>query len=55
MTTESKIYWGVGLISVALLLGAFIIPGDRPDKSDLPWHIEHPTADSVSVDRKSVV
>jgi len=49
MTTESKIYWGVGLISVALLLGAFIIPGDRPDKSDLPWHIEHPTADSVSV------
>jgi len=49
MTTESKIYWGVGIISVALLLGAFIIPGDRPDKSDLPWHIEHPTADSVSV------
>jgi len=49
MTTENKIYWGVGILSVALLLGAFIIPGDRPDKSDLPWHIEHPTADSVSV------
>ncbi|GAB1231851.1 hypothetical protein [Ferrigenium sp. UT5] len=49
MTTESKIYWGVGLISVTLLLGAFLIPGDRPDKTDLPWHIEHPSADSVNV------
>lgn len=49
MKTESKIYWGVGIISVAILLGAFIIPGDRPDKTDLPWHIEHPSADSVSV------
>lgn len=49
MTTESKIYWGVGIVSVAILLGAFLIPGDRPGQTDLPWHIEHPTPDTVSV------
>jgi len=49
MTTESKIYWGVGIFSVVILLGAFLIPGDRPDKEDLPWHIEHPTPDTVRV------
>lgn len=49
MTTESKIYWGVGIFSVLILLGAFLIPGDRPGKEDLPWHIEHPTPDSVRV------
>ncbi len=49
MTTESKIYWGVGILSVALLLGAFLVPGDRPANEDLPWHIEHPTSDSVRV------
>lgn len=49
MTTESKIYWGVGLLSVAILLGAFLIPGDRPEKEDLPWHIEHPSSGSVKI------
>lgn len=49
MTTESNIYWGVGIFSVAIILGAFLIPGDRPAKEDLPWHIEHPTTDSVRV------
>jgi len=49
MTTESKIYWGVGIFSVVVILGAFLMPGDRPDKNDLPWHIEHPTPDSVRV------
>lgn len=49
MSTESKIYWGVGLFSVVVIIGSFLIPGDRPDKNDLPWHIEHPTPDSVKV------
>ncbi len=49
MTNENKIYWGVGIFSVVIILGAFFIPGDRPDKTDLPWHIEHPTPDSVRV------
>ncbi len=50
MTTEGKIYWGVGITSVVILLGAFFIPGgDRPEKDDFPWHIEHPAPDSVRV------
>ncbi len=49
MTTESKIYWGIGILSVALLIGAFLIPGNRPANEDLPWHIEHPSSDSVRV------
>jgi hypothetical protein len=49
MSTESKIYWGVGIFSVVVIIGSFLIPGDRPDQSDLPWHIEHPTPDSVKV------
>jgi hypothetical protein len=49
MTTEKKIYWGVGVFSVAIILGSFLIPGDRPDKEDLPWHIEHPAANTVKV------
>lgn len=49
MTTESKIYWGVGIFSVAIILGSFLIPGDRPNKEDLPWHIEHPSPDAVKV------
>jgi hypothetical protein len=49
MTTESKIYWGVGIFSIVIIVGSFLIPGDRPEKEDLPWHIEHPTEDSVRV------
>jgi len=49
MSTENKIYWGVGIFSVAIILGSFLIPGDRPNKEDLPWHIEHPTPDSVKI------
>ncbi|MDD2701116.1 MAG: hypothetical protein PHH36_07735 [Sideroxydans sp.] len=49
MTTESKIYWGVGIFSVVIILGAFLIPGNRPDKEDLPWHIEHPAPNSVRI------
>lgn len=49
MTTENKIYWFVGITSVLLLVGSFFIPGDRPEKDDLPWHIEHPAPDSVRV------
>ncbi len=49
MTTEKKIYWGVGVFSVAIILGSFLIPGERPDKEDLPWHIEHPTPNTVKV------
>lgn len=49
MTTESKIYWSVGTLSVLLLLGTLFMPGDPNRKNDLPWHIEHPTAESVRI------
>ena len=49
MTTESKIYWGVGIVSVLIFFGAFFIPGESRRGDDVPWHIEHPTPDSVRV------
>jgi hypothetical protein len=49
MTTASKIYWGVAITSVLILLGAFVIPADRPEMNDFPWHIEHPAPDAVRV------
>jgi len=49
MTTESKIYWSVGLLSAFLIISAFFSPDDPRRKDDLPWHIDHPTADTISV------
>lgn len=49
MTTERKIYWWVGILSVLIFVGSFFIPGDPRKKDDLPWHIEHPTQDTVRV------
>lgn len=41
MSTERRIYWAVGLVSSALLLGSFLLPADRPEPHEFPWHIEH--------------
>ncbi len=49
MSTESKIYWGVGILSALILVGSFLFPSDPRRKDDLPWHIEHPTPDSVRI------
>ncbi|MBI5891166.1 MAG: hypothetical protein HZB47_10885 [Nitrosomonadales bacterium] len=49
MTTESKIYWSVGIVSLLILLSSFFYPADPTRIDDLPWHIEHPTPDSVRV------
>lgn len=49
MTNESKIYWGVGIVSALFLIGAFYAPGEPKRNDDLPWHIEHPTPDAVRV------
>ena len=49
MSLEKKIYWGVGVLSAALLVHAFLTPADRPEASDLPWHISHPTPDTTQV------
>jgi hypothetical protein len=49
MTKESKIYWSVGILSALILVAAYLTPGSPNRKDDMPWHIEHPTPDSVSV------
>jgi hypothetical protein len=49
MTAERKIYWVVGVASIVLLVASFLTPGDRPDRDELPWNIEHPTPESTRV------
>jgi len=49
MRTESKIYWGVALLSVVIFVVSFLIPGDATTPEDLPWHIDHPTPQTVRV------
>ncbi len=49
MATERKIYWGIGIMSVLILVGALFIPAEPRRISDLPWHIEHPTSDTVRI------
>ncbi len=46
---ERKIYWGIAIIAL-VILGVAFVQGDKPpEKSDLPWHIEHPTADTSRI------
>ena len=49
MTTEHKLYWGIGILSVLIFVGSFFMPGESIEKTDLPWHIEHPTADTIRI------
>ncbi len=49
MSTEAKIFWGIGLLSAALMLGAFLFPAERPVADEFPWHIEHPTPETTRV------
>lgn len=49
MLNESKIYWGVGILSILIFAASFLIPGEPSRKDDLPWNIEHPAPGSVRV------
>ena len=49
MTTEHQLYWGIGVLSVLIFAGSFFMPGKPIEKTDLPWHIEHPTADTIRI------
>lgn len=44
-----KIYWGVAALIVAIFIGDFFIPHANTEDNLLPWHIEHPTANSTRV------
>lgn len=49
MTMERKLYWGVGILSMLILLGSFFMPGRQGGQDDLPWHIEHPAPDTTRI------
>ena len=44
-----KIYWGVAALIVAIFIGDFFLPHANTEDNLLPWHIEHPTANSTRV------
>lgn len=49
MTAEHKLYWGAGILSVSILLGSFFMPDKPIEITDLPWRIEHPTANTTRI------
>ena len=46
---ERKLYWGVGILSILILVGSFFMPGKPGVQNDLPWHIEHPAPDTARI------
>jgi hypothetical protein len=46
---KRKIYWGVVALIVAIFITDFFIPRSGKEENQLPWHIEHPTANSTRV------
>lgn len=40
---ERKLYWAVGILSALIFAGSFFTLGKPVEKTDLPWHIEHPS------------
>lgn len=49
MKGEQKIYWGVGIASVAAMLWALISPPPAPQPDEFPWHISHTAAGNTRV------
>ncbi len=46
---EKKFYWGIAAVAI-LVLGIAFFKGDQAaETSDLPWHIEHPAADTSRI------
>ena len=44
-----KVYWGVAALILAIFIGDFFLPHANTEDNLLPWHIEHPTANSTRV------
>ena len=44
-----KIYFGIALIALVVLGAAFFKGDQPPEKSDFPWHIEHPTPETTRI------
>lgn len=46
---EKKIYWGIAALIAAIFLADYFTPRTVKEENLLPWHIEHPSADSSHV------
>jgi hypothetical protein len=47
---ERKILWSIGISSVLIFIASFFWTGAEPiKKTDFPWHLEHPTPDSLRI------
>lgn len=49
LSMEKKIYWGVAAVSLLVLIVSFVTADKSSGKEDLPWFIEHPTADTTRI------
>jgi hypothetical protein len=46
---ERKIYWGAAIVSVVIFASTFFMEVKPADKTDFPWYIEHPTAETSRI------
>jgi hypothetical protein len=46
---ERKIFWGAAIVSLLVFGATFFMPGTPVKKSDFPWNIEHPTAETSQI------
>lgn len=46
---ERKVLWGIGIVSIVLFITSFFWTGEPIKKTDFPWHLEHPTADTLRI------
>lgn len=46
---ERKALWGIGILSVALFISSFFWSNTPIEKTDFPWHIEHPTPGGLRI------
>jgi hypothetical protein len=46
---ERKIYWGAAIVAVLIFVATFFMKGSPVNRSDFPWNIEHPTADTSQI------
>lgn len=46
---ERKVLWGIILLSVVVFFGLLAAGGKPIEKTDFPWHIEHPTPGGLKI------
>lgn len=46
---ERKVFWGIILSSIVVFFGLLAAGGKPIEKTDFPWHIEHPTPGGLKI------